>query len=182
MIEEWRVRLYDVSWFMRSLNEHLARRANAEEACAGRFWEGRFKSQALTDEVQLLTAMAYVDLNPIRAGVALTPEASLFTSIQARVRAWQQERESVDHASAMPVRLRGFRDQVADASAALPLRFIDYLRLVDWTGRLIRPDKCGAIPPDAPPILQRLGVEPEAWGARCETVEKRRRRRGSRLH
>ncbi len=87
LAEMYRSRLYDLSWFMRTLNEFIARKANAEDRATGRFWEGRFKSQALLDEAALLAAMAYVDLNPVRAGIAETPEASAYTAIQERIQA-----------------------------------------------------------------------------------------------
>ncbi len=45
----------------------------------------------------------------------------------------------------------------------IPFLLKDYLELVDWTGRIIRDDKRGAMTQSLPPILQRLSLEEEAW-------------------
>jgi REP element-mobilizing transposase RayT len=163
IIESWRERLFDISWFMRHLNEHLARRANAEDQCTGRFWEGRFKSQALLDEAGLLTAMAYIDLNPIRAGIASTPEESEFTSIYQRIHRVHPlpSRRGGDTESS--VRLRRFADESQSRAKSIPYTLIDYVQLVDWSGRAIRKDKRGHIDARLPPILSRLSIDPEVW-------------------
>lgn len=168
LIETWRGRLSDLSWFMRCLNEGLAREANKEDQCKGRFWEGRFKSQALLDEAALLACMAYVDLNPIRAGLAETPEASDFTSIQTRIQAWAKANNTaipVTKAASDPVlRLVPFRGPERQTMPdGLPCGLQDYLDLVDWTGRAIRSDKRGAIPGHLPPILTRLNINPDIY-------------------
>jgi REP element-mobilizing transposase RayT len=90
-IAELRKRLCNLSWFMAQLNETIARDANKEDHVKGRFWEGRFKCQKLLDEAAIVSCMVYVDLNPIRAGLAATPEESDFTSIQERIRAWLRQ-------------------------------------------------------------------------------------------
>jgi REP element-mobilizing transposase RayT len=140
----WRQRLCDLSWFMRCLNEPIARLANAEDRCTGRFWEGRFKSQALLDARALLVCMAYVDLNPIRAAMAKTPEQSDYTSIQERI--LHPEENS----------LRPFAKQEKNG---IPFDLKDYLELVDWAGREVRCHKRGYIPAQAPPILIRLNMD-----------------------
>jgi REP element-mobilizing transposase RayT len=137
LVAVWRVRLADLSWFMRCLNESIARRANREDGCTGHFWEGRFRSQALLDEAALLTCMSYVDLNPIRAGLADSLASSDFTSIQQRI----AERTAA-HASdsvvtpRIPV-LSRFATE-GDVDPDLPIDLESYTDLLAATGAAVR--------------------------------------------
>jgi len=153
----YRKRLYDLSWFMRQLNEHIAREANKEDKCTGRFWEGRFKSQALLDEAALMACMAYVDLNPVRAKMETTPESSKHTSVKLRAKAVQQKK-------AQPKTLFPFVGNPRNnMPQGLPFQLHHYLELVDSTGRIVREDKRGHLSLEASPIMQRLGIAPEQW-------------------
>lgn len=196
VIDEWtktyRARLSDLSWFMRVLNETIARQANAEDKVTGRFWEGRFKSQALLDEQAILTAMAYVDLNPIRAAMAETPEESEHTSVAERMIELKRDsgmgvekkarppRKTVEQmppanvASILPLRHEAHLaelplqpllpfDGTGRLRAAIPFAFEDYLDLVETTGRCLHPGKRGKIGGEVPQLLQRLEIDPECF-------------------
>ena len=86
-----RSRLSDISWFMRALSEPIARLANKQDECTGRFWEGRFKAQRIADEAGLLACAMYVDLNPIRAAMAQSPDQAVHTSAYDRIKAERGE-------------------------------------------------------------------------------------------
>jgi hypothetical protein len=150
LLQQWcamvQRRLSDISWFMRCLNEPIARWANAEDNCTGRFWEGRFKSQALLDETALLQCMTYVDLNPIRAGIAVAPESSNYTAIQRRIS------RSGSHG------LMPFSDE-SDQRPSIPCDFKSYMELVDWGGRILLPSEQGATGVKVPSVLKRLNVD-----------------------
>lgn len=175
----WRERLTSISWFMRCLNERIARDANEEDDCKGRFWEGRFKSQALLDEAAVLSAMVYVDLNPIRAGTAKTPETSEFTSIYERIKHINQQSNqyrqkttkqntlknpAILNSLSQPKSLMRFSNATDNRTFGIDFKLSDYLELVDYTGRTIREDKAaGAIPEHLSPILNRIGCKTEYW-------------------
>lgn len=163
----WRGRLSDISWYMKGLNEYIARKANAEDQCTGHFWEARFKSQALLSTTALLTCMCYVDLNPIRAGMARTPELSDFTSIKERLEEWAEHKRIVDDVAApppLPSWLASFQQPGSwpegDGPEPLPYSFVEYAQLVDWAGRAVRSDKRGFIPPDTPALFDRMSITP----------------------
>lgn len=169
-IDVLRERLTSISWFMRCLNENIARLSNKEDQCQGRFWEGRFKSQALLDEGAVLSAMAYVDLNPVRAKIAATPEESEFTSIYERIKSFKNNDQNKVSDNLMP-----FEDTSNNANINSPhinIRFYDYLELLDATGRVLREDKRGKILDSYAPILDRLGLTATGWLTIVKNLEK----------
>ncbi|MCJ8314499.1 MAG: transposase, partial [Pseudomonadales bacterium] len=161
--DEYRSRLMDLGWLMKCINEPLARAANQEDKCTGKFWEGRFKSQALLDEKALLACMAYVDLNPVRAKMAKTPEKSAHTSIKKRIEQSvksdkpNKQKEQVDTL----LKFAGWARK--DMPKGIPCRLTTYIELVEWTGRQIRKGKSGKIDSDIPELMQRLNIDPVKW-------------------
>jgi putative transposase len=164
IVAVWRERLMNISWFMRCLNQFIACKANAEDDCKGRFWEGRFKSQALLDDRALLSCMAYVDLNPVRAGLAKDLPGSDFTSIQERLfrRAPLETAKTQNHFSTA---LFPFSDRVSktQATACIPFSERAYMELVDWTGKHARLGKRGVINSPEPAALSTLQTTREQW-------------------
>jgi hypothetical protein len=166
IIEEWRKRLADISWYMRCLNEFIAIAANKEDNCKGRFWEGRFKSQALLDEKAVLTCMAYVDLNPIRANMAKSADTSEYTSIYERIHNRSSVEDKWDENGFKFKPLFGFigdESQLNQDIKGIRYSLTEYIKLVDWTGRFFREDKSGHIDKNEPELLKKLGFDDKSW-------------------
>ena len=191
IVNVWRGKLSNISWFMRCLNQPIARQANLEDRCTGKFWESRFTSQALKTEEALLSCMAYVDLNPIRAGMAENPEDSEHTSIQERInpafnlqqaiKRQSQNGDLLSFKTALKPLLH-FENGLTNLSQTGILTvFRDYLELVDWTGRMIRNDKRGFFDDNLPPILTRIQISPDQWRINTTLFEIIHDRRFNRL-
>ena len=179
-----RKRLSSLGWFMKCLKEPLARLANQQDKCTGAFFEGRFKSIAILDEESLLSVCAYIDLNPVAAGVALTPEASEHTSIKARVdhvvsSGRAEDLQAAELGSVAAARVSGgLEDElrlvpVEDRRGLGAVRegmrsgftLGQYVMLVEYTGRMLRNGKA-AISTEVADVFARLGCTPETWGVR----------------
>ncbi len=157
----WRSRLCSLSWFMRCLNEHIARRANREDDCTGRFWEGRFYSQALLDVGALLTCMTYVELNPLRAGAVKTLSDARFTSI------WHRREEM--RKGFVSDWLAPFADQTeasgpGNNSDSLPFAWTDYAGLVEAAAAGVFADR-DSIEGPSRAFLGRVGLNADQFGS-----------------
>jgi len=191
IVKVWRKKLSSISWFMRCLNQPIARQANLEDKCTGKFWESRFTSQALKTEEALLSCMAYVDLNPVRSGIATRPETSDYTSILERIqpvfnlqRAIKSQRQTgdlLDFKAPLKPLLQFETSEVSQSQRGILFAFRDYLALVDWTGRIIRNDKRGCIDHALPPILSRLHISVKQWHLNTTRFEALHARRFNRI-
>ncbi len=201
-IEVLRERLSNLGWFMKALKEPLARLANKADGCRGTFWEARFKSIAILDSQSLLATSVYIDLNPLAAGIAETPEQSEYTSIRQRV----QHVQDNGNTDALRAALLG---SVAGSKAAghveqdhwlvpiedrrrysnaptisnregmlASLSLGSYLLLVDYTGRLYRNGKA-RMNSAVREIFDRIDTSQEYWGDMVGRMLKSRNLRGS---
>ncbi len=172
-VETYRKRLYSISWFMKSLNQYIARRANKEDGVKGHLFEGKFKCQPLLDDGSILTCMSYVDLNPIRAKIAEIPESSDFTSIQERIFEKQgkpinpsiEEDASDPLKHIKPAKLLPFAGapHINNNPKHIQAELISYISLVEWAGRQHYEGKRGKIDGELPDILKRLNINKDNW-------------------
>jgi hypothetical protein len=175
-VEGMRKRLSDLGWFMKCLKEPLARMANKEDRCSGAFWEGRYKSIAVLDEESLLATAAYIDLNPVAAGVASTPEESAHTSFKARFSHSKANgtaellHDGLSTLTRDPAQEAGLWllpvDDDRSHGGTRPglhegLTLSCYFRLVDASGRMIRAGKA-SLEADLAPIFERLKLDRHA--------------------
>jgi hypothetical protein len=156
-----RQRLGSLSWFMRFLKEPIAREANREDGCTGRFWEGRFKTQALLDDPAVLACMVYVDLNPLRAGLETSPEEAPHTSLRRRSTTAQSTN----------TRLEPLAGSIRSELPELTLRA--YREVVNWTNGNLhassKPPMIGTIPA----TMRKLHMRPDQWLTQVPATESR---------
>lgn len=196
-VEVLRDRLGDLGWFMKALKEPLSRMANKEDGCSGAFWQARYKSIAILDPEALLATCAYIDLNPVAAGIAGSPEKSEHTSIKQRVEHVRRKGEldslhAARQGSVAGSRAAGNVDQdhwlvpIEDRRGAgvgasgggkksrregmlETFSLGSYLLLVDYTGRLFRTGKARMSSAVAE-VFERLGTSHEFWGERIKKM------------
>lgn len=196
-VAKYRKRLVNLGWFMKAFKEPLARLANQEDQCKGTFWEARYKSIAILDEESLLATCAYIDLNPVAAGLAAAPETSRHTSLRQRVEHARKKgalgrlkvarQGSVAGSRAAGnleqdhwlCPLEDRRGQGARREGMLEgFSLGSYLLLVDYTSRLYRAGKArvdGAVAE----VFDRLGTRGEFWHARVKQLFGRERQQGT---
>jgi len=161
----YRERLGSLSWFMKCLNEPLAKQANKEDMCTGSFWQGRYSSQALLDEAAVFSCMAYVDLNPVRAKITDKLEESNHTSLQQQINSIK-EKEPIDVQAYLDSNIRALSNSVE--SKTLPMSLKSYIELVEWTGaNIIHPNKA-AMPKNIQSSLQSLNLQNNHWLTQIE--------------
>lgn len=171
LVAKYRERLTDLSWFMKALNEPLARRANKEDGCTGKFWEGRFCCKKVCSIKGIIACGVYVDLNPIKANMAKSPRTSKFTSIQQRI-----QNEYVSKSKVQKTRPRETTvpligiDNATDGVLSLE----SYLELVYKTGRALRnKGRSQKIVNELSSILTPLGIRSENWLDTVQSLNKK---------
>ncbi len=169
-LSTWRLNLYNLGWFMRCVKEPLARKSNEEDECKGHFWECRYHSQALLDDRALAACMAYVDLNPVRAGICDRPQLAKYTSftIRSKYEKYEKKPPSFIDQALVPCS----RNEADRPELSLPFDVNDYLHLVEWTARKTQHPKPPTNSEPTPTFLDRHNMQETLWEAVSTEFEK----------
>jgi hypothetical protein len=176
-IKRVRKRLSSVSWFMGTLCENIARRANKEDDCKGHFWESRYQCRECSDVGALLICGIYVDLNAMRAGEASSPETSVYTSIYSRLQAKKRRKNARNREDGWMAELtlrpeckedeewayKSRTGRRASDLGVLPISLDSYLELLKWTARELQSGERQTIPKHLESILERMEIDHEQW-------------------
>ncbi len=156
-LQQIRDTLGSLSAFMKHLKQPIAWKANREDNCTGHFFEGRFYSGALLSEDAVLAAMAYVDLNPVRAKIARTIAESRDCSIRDRLQVLASTPERLKQA------LSSLVSGISNAQPQFQMSLPGY---VEHLNELTRPRG---------PVLD---DDLAAWFSRVASINKRQRAYG----
>ena len=158
-VERCRRHLGSLSEFMKALKVSMSRWANREVDSGGHFWDDRFYSGAILSEQSLMTTMAYVDLNPIRAKIARTIEESVHTGLYDRVQAAELD------AAALAAYLAPCFDGLKDRSGVVKQTLKAYRAFIE---ELLRAES--SLPKPSQPISGNPLTREEVWRAAKQTL------------
>jgi len=184
-IKKMRRRLSKISWFMAILTENIARRANAEDSCSGKFWQSNYRHRECTDMNSILLCGIYVDLNPIKAGEATSPKTARYTSAYQRIQAQSQRKNAKNRSDGWLGELAWKDETASDETTAfssqskrrasdmglIPISVEDYLKLLNWSAGQLRSGKRSTIPGDLESVLDHMSINEEAWIDTLEDYE-----------
>jgi len=132
-IPYWREKLSSLSEFVREIKVGFARYYNRRHNRRGYFWGDRFKSVIVDKGDTLVNCLAYIDLNPLRAGIVDRPEDYRWNSLGYHI-----QTENKDKFLSTDFGLKEFNVKSKKE------RIRRYRRYVYEAGALSRPDKMQA--------------------------------------
>ena len=139
-VERLRKRLGSISRFVQELKQTFSHWYNKRHNRMGYLWNDRFKGVIVDRGEAQLSCSAYIDLNPVRAGIADRPEDYRWSSIGFGARRFQRARDLL-------ISLKQFKEDKVGVLKEEEVSFSFYRCFVYESGGMIRKDK-GNISPE----------------------------------